>query len=169
MRDEHKVRIYKEYFLPANWFILLIHDLTNSDLSKLDALTHRFLKSWLGMPQSASFLPVHSGCGMDVKSISHLYKESRTLDMVKALIRGDNTVQTTVQAKVQREGRWKRKSAISVHAAEIAGSILSSSDPATGNITVDEPPLVIHDTQPQDPLPSQSLLHAPPGDLSFQP
>ena len=72
-----------------------------------------------------------------------------------------------MQAKVQREGRWKRKSAISVHAAEIAGSILSSSDPATGNITVDEPPLVIHDTQPQDPLPSQSPLHTPPGDLDL--
>ena len=123
VRDERKVRIYKDYFLPANRFILSIHDLTNSDLSKLDALTHRFLKSWLGMPQSASFLPVHSGCGMDVKSISHLYKESRTLDMVKALIRG----------------RWKRKSAISVRAAEIAGSILSSSDPAT-DTTVESPP-----------------------------
>jgi hypothetical protein len=47
VRDEHKVRIYKEYFLPANRFILLIHDLTKTDLKKLDDLTHRYLKSWL--------------------------------------------------------------------------------------------------------------------------
>jgi hypothetical protein len=41
VRDEHEVRIYKEYFLPANCFILLIHDLTETDLEKLDGLTHR--------------------------------------------------------------------------------------------------------------------------------
>jgi hypothetical protein len=38
VRDERKVRIYKEYFLPANHFILSIHDLTKTDLGKLDAL-----------------------------------------------------------------------------------------------------------------------------------
>ena len=130
VRDEHKVRIYKEYFLPANRFILSIHDLTKTDLKGLDALTNRYLKSWLGMPQGGSFLPVHSGHGMDVKSVSHLYKESRSLDIIRALTRGDHTVQTTVRAKVQREQRWTRKSAISVRAAEIAGTILSSTEPA---------------------------------------
>jgi hypothetical protein len=55
------------------------------------------------MPRSGSFLPVYSGLGMDVKSVSHLYKESRSLDIVRALIRGDDTVQTTLQAKVQHE------------------------------------------------------------------
>jgi hypothetical protein len=76
VRDERKVRIYKEYFLPANCFILSIHDLTKMDLGKLDALANRYLKSWLGMPQGGSFLPVHSGLGMDVKSVSHLYKKN---------------------------------------------------------------------------------------------
>jgi hypothetical protein len=66
IRDERKVRIYKEYFLPANRSILSIHDLTKTDHGKLDALTNRYLKSWLGMPQGGSFLPVHSGLGMDV-------------------------------------------------------------------------------------------------------
>jgi hypothetical protein len=106
---------------------------------------------------------VHSGLGMDVKSVSHLYKESRSLDIVRALIRGDQTVENTVQAKVQREQKWTRKSAISVRAAEIAGTILSS----IGNVAIVEPPLVIHDTQPQDPQPPQSPLHAPPRDLDF--
>jgi hypothetical protein len=72
VRDEHKVRIYKEYFLPANRCILSIHDLTKTDLRKLDALANRYLKSWLGMPQGSSFLPVHSGLGMDVKSVSSI-------------------------------------------------------------------------------------------------
>jgi hypothetical protein len=85
-RDEHKVRIYKEYFLPANRFILSIHDLTKTDLKKLDDLTRRYLKSWLGMPQSSSFLPVHSGLCIDVKSVLHIYKESQSLDIVRALV-----------------------------------------------------------------------------------
>ena len=70
-------------------------------------------------------------------------------------------------AKIQHEKGWKRKSAISVHVAEIAGSILSSSDPAVRNLAVDETPLVINDTQPQDPLPSESPLYTPPGDLDL--
>jgi hypothetical protein len=69
--NEHKVRIYNEYFLPGNRFILSVHDLTKTDLGKLDALANTYLKSWLGMPQRGSFLPVHSGLGMDVKSVSH--------------------------------------------------------------------------------------------------
>jgi hypothetical protein len=104
---------------------------------------------------------------MDVKSVSHLYKESRSLKIVRALIQGDHTVQTTVQAKVQHEQKWTRKSAISVRAAEIAGTILSSTEPAIGNVAVVEPPSVIHDAQPQDPQPPQSPLHTPPGDLDL--
>jgi hypothetical protein len=79
----------------------------------------------------------------------------------------DHTVQTTVQAKVQREQKWPRKFAISVCAAKIAGTIFSSKEPAIGNVAVVEPPLVIHDTQPQDNQPPQSPLHTPPGDFDF--
>jgi hypothetical protein len=119
------------------------------------------------MPQSGSFLPVHSGLGVDVKSISHLYKESRSLDIVRALVRGDNTVQTTVQAKVQRKQEWSRKSATSVRAAEIAVTVFSSKKPVIGDAAVVETPLAIHDPQPQDPQSPQSPLHAQPGDLTF--
>jgi hypothetical protein len=38
---------------------------------------------------------------------------------------------------------------------------------AIGNVAVVEPPLVIHDTQPQDPQSSQSPLQAGPGDLDL--
>jgi hypothetical protein len=83
VRNERKIRILKEYFLPANRFILSIHDLTKTDLGDLDALSNRYLKSWLGMPQGSSFLPVNC-IRMDVKSVSHRNKESRSLDIVRA-------------------------------------------------------------------------------------
>jgi hypothetical protein len=75
------------------------------------------------------------------------------VDIVRALVQGDNTVQTTVRAKVQHEQEWTRKSAISVCAAKIAGTILSSKEPAISDAAVVEPPLAIHDTQLQDPQP----------------
>jgi hypothetical protein len=65
----------------------------------------------------------------------------------------DHTTQTTVQAKVQREQRWTKKSAISVRAAKIAATILSSTEATISNVVVVvvvEPPLVIHDTQLKD-------------------
>jgi hypothetical protein len=44
---------------------------------------------------------------------------------------------------------------------------LSSTEPTIGNVAVVEPPLVIHDIQPQDPQPPQSPLDAAPGDLDL--
>jgi hypothetical protein len=116
------------------------------------------------MPQGGSPLLVHSGLGTDAKSV-YLYKESQSPDTARAPILGDHTVQTTVQAKVQREQKWIRRSAISVRAAETAGTIPSSTEPAIGNVAVVEPPLVIHDAQPQDPQPPLSPIHAPSEDL----
>jgi hypothetical protein len=72
-----------------------------------------------------------------------------------------------VQAKVQHEQKWTRKSAISVCAAEIAGTFLSSMVPAIVNVAVIEPPLVIHDTLAQDPQLPQSPLHTPSGNLDL--
>jgi hypothetical protein len=103
---------------------------------------------------------------MDVKSVSYLYKLSRSLDIVRTLIQGDYTAQTTVQAKIQCEQKWTRKSAISVRAAEIAGTILSSMEPTISNIAVVEPPRsstsLYHKIQPL-----QSPLQTPPGDLDL--
>jgi hypothetical protein len=42
------------------------------------------------------------------------------------------------EAKVQHEQKWMRKSAISVRAAEIAGTILPFTEPAIGNVAAVE-------------------------------
>jgi hypothetical protein len=89
------------------------------------------------------------------------------VDIVRAPVQGDNTDQTEVRAKVQRDKEWTGKSAISVIAAEIARTILSSKEPAISDAAVVEPPLAIHETQPQDSQPPQSPLLAQPGDLDL--
>ena len=59
IRDEYKVRMYSEYFLGSTRFLLSKHDLNLSQLRKLEELTHWFLKRWLRMPQSGSWVMVH--------------------------------------------------------------------------------------------------------------
>jgi hypothetical protein len=53
---------------------------------RLEELTNSNILTLALMPQGGSFLPVHSGLSMDVKNVSHLYKESQSLDIVRALI-----------------------------------------------------------------------------------
>jgi hypothetical protein len=79
----------------------------------------------------------------------------------------DNTVQTTVRAKVQHEQEWTRKSAITVCAAKVVETVLSSKEPVIGDAAVVETHLAIHDTQPPKPQPHQSPLHAQPEDLDL--
>jgi hypothetical protein len=87
---------------------------------------------------------------------------------VRAPTQGGHTVERTVQAKVQPKQKWTTKSAISVRAGEIAWTMLSTTELPIGNVAVYEPPLVFHDTQPQDLQPPQSPLHALLGDLDLQ-
>ena len=44
VRNEYKVRIYSEYLLGSWRFILSIHDLSKSQISDLENLTHSYLK-----------------------------------------------------------------------------------------------------------------------------
>ena len=73
VRDEYKVRIYSEYYLGSLRFILAVHDLHKRQIDDLEALSHSFLKRWLGLPRGASWALVHDYHGLNVKSIGHLY------------------------------------------------------------------------------------------------
>ena len=81
VRNEYKVRIYSEYFLGACRFMFSIHDLGKSQISGLEDLTHSYLKRWLGLPRCASWAIVHDVHGLGIKSIFHMYEESRALSL----------------------------------------------------------------------------------------
>ena len=82
VRDEFKVRIYADYFLGANRFVFSVHDLGMTQLRDLNDLTHGYLKKWLGLPRCASWALVHDEHGLNIKSISHLYMESRAFNTI---------------------------------------------------------------------------------------
>ena len=109
IRNEYKVRVYSEYFLGACRFILSIHDLTKSQISDLESMAHSYLKRWLGLPRGASWALVHDIHGMNVKSIDHLYKESRSLTLSNIRFFSDDRVRHALDSKEEREGKWCRK------------------------------------------------------------
>ena len=109
VRNEYKARIYIDYFLGSLRFILSVHDLHISQLKALDDLTHRYLKKWLGLPQCASWALVHDAHGMNVKSISQLYKECRALNLSKIRVFSDERAKRALDSKEEREGKWLRK------------------------------------------------------------
>ena len=81
VRSEYKARIYADYLLGSLRFILSVHDLNRSQLNDLESLTHSYLKRWLGLPRGATWALVHNSHGMNVKSVTHLYEESRAFSL----------------------------------------------------------------------------------------
>ncbi len=51
--------MYNKYLLPASQFIHTIHDLSATNLTKLEALTNKVLKTWSGLSDSASISVLH--------------------------------------------------------------------------------------------------------------
>ena len=80
-----------------------------SQIDALDDLTHRFLKGWLGLPQCATWALIHDVHGLNIKSIGHLYKESRTLTLSNIRFFSDGRVRHALDSKEEREGKWCQK------------------------------------------------------------
>ena len=116
VRNEYKVRIYSEYFLGSLQFLFSVHDLQKAHLQELESLTHRYLKRWLGLPRGASWALVHDSHGLNVKSITHLYLESRSLSLSNIRFFSDARVKHALDSKEDREGSWRRKFSSSIYA-----------------------------------------------------
>ena len=86
-----------------------MHDLNLSQLNELDGVCHSYLKKWLGMPQGGSWCIVHDRHGLDIKSVSHLYKESRAISLANIRAFSDDRVRHALSIKETREAGWKRK------------------------------------------------------------
>ena len=98
------MRMYSEYFLGSYRFLLSVHDLNLSQLRKLEELTHGFLKRWLGMPQSGSWVMVHDRHGMNIRSVTHLYREARALTLAGIRFFGDSRVRHALDSKKGSSG-----------------------------------------------------------------
>ena len=119
VRGENKMWMYQHYFLPSIRFLLTIHDITVTDLKKLDAITHRFMKSWSGVPSSGTNLIFHMQQGLEITSISDLYEESHCINHVAMRLKGDPIVNSAMNNAIERESQFTRKGSVVVRAEEV--------------------------------------------------
>ena len=128
IRNEYKVRVYQQYVIPALRFKLTVHELTLTNLQKLDALTDRYLKSWLAMPPSGTLAVVHSNEGLGIKSLTHIYKESHAISHATSRLKADHTVNVALDSRVARERLWVRKGSISTYSEDQFQQVTYDSD-----------------------------------------
>ncbi len=137
VRDEYKINIYRRYLLPSLRFALTVHDLHRSHLRQLDQLTARYLKKWAHMPRGASLAMFHDPKLLNIKSVSHLYQETRTLAYAKQAWNPDRTVEAAIESKRAREGTWTRKSSTINEAHErLTAAIEATPAPVTEKAVV---------------------------------
>ncbi len=115
LRGEYKVRILKDYLLPACRFILTVHELTSTNIDKLDALVNRHIKKWIGMPQCATPGILHIPLFLDIPSVRSLYLQSHATAHASSRLKADSTVNAALDSKINRETSWSRKFSTAVY------------------------------------------------------
>jgi hypothetical protein len=146
IRDEYKVKIFSRYLVPSLSFFLSVHDLTATDLGKLDALAVKYLKSWLGLvrPATVGFL-FHSKIFAfqsfsDVYSIAHITTHARLSKSA------DRAVRAALLNRVERESDWSRRTSTALLAQSFLDRANLSSPTASLSQSVSllsSPPLAL--------------------------
>ena len=151
--NEFKVRIYSEYFLGANRFVFSVHNLCLSQLNDLNTLTHCYLKKWLGLPNGASWALVHDAHGLYIKSISHLYMESRALSLSKIRLFGDDRVRHALDSKEDREEKWCRKFSSATYVRDVLAEVVPQVAPNNQEVVGNTLDLSLGSSEQFSPLP----------------
>ena len=115
IRDEYKLKVFSQYLLPAIRYKLTVHEITETNLVKMDALGDRYMKKWLHLPQSGTLAVIHMPEGLNIKSFSHIYKESHAVSHASSRMKADDAVNVALTSRVARECRWTRKNSIAMY------------------------------------------------------
>ena len=110
VREEFKLRVYTQYATPSIRYMLTVHELTDTQLDKLDHMHTNTIKSFLGLPsRGPTPAIIHSPDGLGFPKISDLYLESHTLAYARCKVKADDRVVHALKSKLNRESKWKRK------------------------------------------------------------
>ena len=90
--------------------MLTVHELTDTQLEKLDHMHTNTIKAFLGLPPRGPTPAIlHSTDGLGFPRISDLYLESHTLAYARCMVKADDRVLHVLRSKLNREAKWKRK------------------------------------------------------------
>ena len=110
VRDEFKLRVYTQYATPSIRYMLTVHELTDTQLDKLDHMHTNTIKAFLGLPpRGPTPAIIHSPDGLGFPRISDLYLESHTLAYARCEVKADDRVVHALKSKLNRESQWTRK------------------------------------------------------------
>ena len=119
IQNQYKLWIYQKYLMSPIRFILAIHDIVKTDLVRLTNQTNKILKQWAEFPRCASNSIFHHPNAVDIPSISDIYHQTHTMDYVHTTLKGDELVNHSLEAKVEREGQFTRTTYGTLKAKEI--------------------------------------------------
>ena len=109
IRNEYKLKVCADYLLPSLRFDLTVNDMCESHLKDLDRLLDRYLKKWSGLPHPGTLAFLHMPQGLNVHSISDIYKEGHLVAHISTRMKGDQQVNSCLDSRIARESNWTRK------------------------------------------------------------
>ena len=109
IRNEYKLAIYTRYLLPAQRFILTVHDLTLTSVKTLDVMCNQYIKKWAGLPRSCTTAILHLKSALNIPDIITLYEECHALSLTTIREKADDLVNSVIDVKIVRESKWSRK------------------------------------------------------------
>ena len=89
-------------------------------------LRDKAIKSWAGLPTSATNDLTPMPEGLDMKAISELYKEVHTVSHTKTRLKGNRIVNSVIDATIQRESEYTRKKSTCIEADTVFSTALES-------------------------------------------
>ena len=127
VRGQHQLAVYKRYALPSLRFHFSIHDMHKTHLEKLDNLAKKYIKKWLHFPtHGVTDVGIFHPYLLKVKQPSQIYKEGHAGNVTLMKLKGDNTVNTCLNSKLNREAHWKKKSSTAVECNTIFESLVAT-------------------------------------------
>ena len=110
LRGEYKMKIYSRYALISMRYHLSVHDIHKTHLDKLDNVAKKYLKKWLNIPShGASDISIFHPYLLGVKTPSQLYLEAHAGNYTIMRLKGDQTVNLTLDSRLERESTWISK------------------------------------------------------------
>ena len=106
--SEYKLWILKNYLLPSKRFLLTVHTLPPSQLSRLDTFVDKCIKKWAGLPRSATNVVIHLEEALDIPSITSIYTEAHNTSHARTRLQGDPIINEVLDHTLNREAECVR-------------------------------------------------------------
>ena len=123
IRNEYKLKVYSQYFLPSLRFHLTVNDMSKTHLDDLDSLVHRHVKPWAGLPRPGTWSFIHMPEGANISTISALYLECHALAHLSSRLKADDGVNHCLDSRIERESNWSQKHSHTIQCEELFSDI----------------------------------------------